>query len=61
MEELIMKTEIKTAQELLHFISEYADAHLAEAEAEVNPAKAREKYAEYNGMRDLINAAIDEI
>lgn len=56
-----MKTEIKTAQELLHFISEYADAHLAEAEAEVNPAKAREKYAEYNGMRDLINAAIDEI
>lgn len=52
---------MKTAQEVLEFISEYADFHLAEAEKETNPTKSREKYTEYNGMRALINAVIDQM
>lgn len=52
---------MKTAQEVLEFISEYADFYLAEAEKEANPTKSREKYTKYNGMRELINAVIDEM
>lgn len=53
--------KMETAQDVLKFISEYADFHLAEAEKETNPTKSREKYTEYNGMRELINAVIDEM
>ena len=52
---------MKTAQEVLEFISEYADFYLEEAEKEVNPTKSREKYIKYAGMRELINAVIDEM
>lgn len=34
---------METAQELLEYISEYADFCLAEAEKEVNPTKSRER------------------
>lgn len=52
---------MKTAQEVLEFMSEYADFHLADAEKETNPTKSRGKYSEYQGMRELINAVIDEM
>lgn len=52
---------MKTAQEVLEFISEYADFYLVEAEKETNPTKSREKYTKYDGMRELINAVIDEM
>ena len=32
-----------------------------EAEKEVNPTNSREKYIKYAGMRELINAVIDEM
>lgn len=51
---------MKTAQEVLEFMSEYAEFHLSEAEKEKNPTKSREKYSEWSGMRDIINAVIDE-
>lgn len=52
---------MKTAQEALEFISKYAEFYLAEAEKEMNPTKSREKYMKYDGMRELINALIDEM
>lgn len=52
---------MKMAQEILEFISEYADFYLAEAEKETNSFKMREKYAKYDGMRELINVVIDEM
>lgn len=52
---------MKTAQEVLEFISEYADFYLAEAEKETNHTKSREKYTKYAGMRELINEVIDEM
>lgn len=52
---------MKTAQEVLDFISKYAELHLAEAEKESNPTKSIEKYSQYDGIRELINAVIDEM
>ena len=52
---------MKTAQEVLEFISEYTDFYLVEAEKETNPTKSREKYIKYEGMRELINVVIDEM
>ena len=52
---------MKTAQEVLEFISEYADFYLAEAEKETNHTKSIEKYTKYAGMRELINEVIDEM
>lgn len=52
---------MKTAQDILEFMSEYAEFYLADAEKETNPTKSREKYTKYAGMRELINAVIDEM
>lgn len=52
---------METAQEVLEYMSEYADFCLEEAEKEVDPTKSREKYIKYAGMRELINVAIDEM
>ena len=52
---------MKTAQDVLEFISEYADFTLMDAEKENNDKKARKKYTKYAGMRELINAVIDEM
>ena len=52
---------MKTAQEVLEFISEYAEFYLVEAEKEANPTNSMEKYTKYAGMRELINAVIDEM
>lgn len=52
---------MKTAQEILEFMSEYAYFQFAEAEKEKNSEKAKEKYARHRGMRELINAVIDEM
>ena len=52
---------MKMTQEILEFISKYADFYLAEAEKETNSFKVREKYAKYDGMRELINVVIDEM
>lgn len=52
---------MKTAQDVLEFISEYADFYLAEAGKENNASKSREKYIKYDGMRELINAVVDEM
>ena len=46
---------------ILRFLSEYADAKLFDAEEEENSIKSKEKYLEYEGMRELINALIDEL
>ena len=52
---------MKTAQEVLEFISEYADFLLAEIENENNPTKFKEKHFKHCGMRELIDAVIDEM
>jgi hypothetical protein len=45
---------------ILRFMSEYAEVTLYDAEKETNPTISREKYLKYDGMRELINAVIDE-
>lgn len=52
---------MKTAQEVLEFMSEYADFLLAEIEKENNSAKFKENYFKHCGMRELIEAVIDEM
>lgn len=52
---------MKTAQEVLEFMSEYADFLLAEIEKENNPTKRREKCFMHSGMRELIETVIDEM
>lgn len=52
---------MKTAQEVLEFISEYTDFLLAEIEKENNSTKFKEKHLKYSGMRELIDAVIDEM
>lgn len=52
---------MKTAQEVLEFISEYADFLLAEIEKENNSDKFKEKYFKHQGMRELIEAVINEM
>lgn len=52
---------MKTAQEVLEFMSEYADFLLADIEKENNTTKRREKCFAYSGMREMIEAVIDEM
>lgn len=52
---------MKTAQEVLEFISEYVDSCLEEVKKETNPSKAKIKYREYDGIRKLLNTLVDEM
>lgn len=54
--------ELNEEQEkILRFLSEYTEGVLYEAEQEKNSLKSQKRYNEYTGMREIINALIDDI
>ena len=52
---------METAQEVLDFITEYADFYLIETQNETDPKKAKDKFMKHLGMRQLINAVREEM
>jgi len=46
---------------VLRFLSEYAEGKLYDAEQEQNSKKSKVKFNEYAGMREIIDALIDEL
>lgn len=52
---------LNTTQEVLDFMNNFAETKLEDSQNDPNSTSSREKYDQYVGMRELINAVIDEI
>lgn len=52
---------LNTAQDVLEFMDIFTETKLEDSQNDPNYASSREKYDQYAGMRELINAVVDEI
>ena len=52
---------LNTSLEVLDFMNNFAETKLEDSQNDPNPTSSREKYDQYAGMRELINAIVVEI
>ena len=52
---------MRTAQDVLEFITKYANSYLVETKKETDLTKYRLRYTKYNGMKEIISAVINEM
>ena len=52
---------LNTSQDVLDFMNNFAETKLEDSQNDPNYTSSKEKYDQYAGMRELINAVVDEI